>query len=255
MPLAQTLAALGLFFGLALTGLTARADEDPARAIIYKAIKAHFPKGVDTKNKGVRTKAKGTLHVLGQDLEFTQDVAVQLPNKLKEVMEMTVMNMNITVTSVYNGKEAWIRAGEQDVPVTKEILAEFKDAVYGMGLIQGAFLKDKSVKSSVVGEVKVKGKPAVGVTFSRQGNKDINLFFDKGTGLIVKAEMRKLDIMSGQEVTEERFITEYQDAKDGRKVAKKVEVVRDGKPLLEAEVTDIQILEKVDDSEFVKPAK
>ena len=43
-----------------------------------------------------------------------------------------------------------------------------------------------------------------------------------------------------------------QDIAD-RKVAKKVEVLRDGKALIEAEVIDVQILPKLDDSEFAKP--
>jgi len=245
---ARILVALCLLLGFAAPGRA----EDEAAAIIDKAVKAHFPKGLDTKNQGLRTKSKGTLHVAGMDLPFTQEVAVQMPNKLKEVMELTVMDKPITVTSVYDGKEAWIRAGDRDVKITDEILAEFKDAVYGMGLMQGIFLKDKSVTFTRLGEVKVKDRPAVGVTASRKGSKDINLFFDKETGLLAKVEMRRRDLMSGEEVTEERIITEYQDA-GGRKVAKKVEVLRDGKPFLEAEVTEVKVLEKVDDSEFARP--
>jgi hypothetical protein len=246
---ALTLLALSLFLGLAQT---ARAAEDEAAAIVEKAIKAHFPKGLDTKNQGLRTKGKGTLHIMGMDLEFTQEVAVQTPSKFKEVMDLTVMNKTVTVTSVYNGKDAWIRAGDQDVKVTEEILTEFKEAAYSMNMMQGVFLKDKSVKFTLVGEIKVKGKPAIGVTVSRKGNKDINLFFDKETGLIAKVEMRKRDFSTMEEVTEERIITEYQEV-DGRKVAKKVEVLRDGKAFLEAEIMEVKILEKVDDSEFVQP--
>jgi hypothetical protein len=244
-----TLLALSLFLGLAQT---AKAAEDEAATIIEKAIKAHFPKGMDTKNQGLRTKSKGTLHIMGVDLDFTQEVAVQMPNKFKESMELTVMNQKVAVTSVYNGKEAWIRAGDQDVKVTEEILAEFKEAAYSMNIMQGVFLKDKSVKFTLVGEIKVKDKPAIGVTVSRKGNKDINLFFDKETGLIAKVEMRRRDINTNEEVTEERIITEYQEV-EGRKVAKKVEVLRDGKAFMEVEVMEMKILEKVDDSEFIQP--
>jgi outer membrane lipoprotein-sorting protein len=246
--MARTLAALGLFFALAAPGPAA----DDASAIIDKAVKAHFPKGMDTKNKALRTKTKGTLHVAGMDLDFTQDVAVQPPDKFKEIMELTVGDKSITVTTVFNGKEAWIRAGDQDVKVTDEILNEFKEAAYGLGLMEGVFLKDKSVTFALVGEVKVKGKAAVGVTASRKGNKDINLYFDKETGLLAKVEMRRRDLMSGEEVTEERIITEYQEV-DNRKVAKKVEILRDGKAFMEAEATEVKFLEKVDDSEFAQP--
>jgi hypothetical protein len=246
---AFALAALGLVCVLAPTG---RAGGDEAKAIIDKAIKAHFPKGLDTKNKGLRTQSKGTVHVQGLDLAYTSQTAMQLPTKFKEVVELTVMGKQVTVTSVFNGKEAWIKANDMEIKVEKEILDEFKDAAYSMGMVQGLFLKDKTLKFSLIGEVQVKGKPAVGVKITREGKKDISLYFDKGTGLITKVEMRKRDLMSGQEVTEERIITEYQDVAD-RKVARKVEVVRDGKNYLEAEITDVQILDSVDDAEFVRP--
>lgn len=240
--------AVGVILGILATSVQAGED---AAAIVKKAVKAHFPNGLDTKNNAVRTKSKGTLHIQGLKLEFTQEVAVHAP-KFKEVMELDVMGKKQVVTSVYNGKDAWIRANDKDVKVTDQILTAFKDAAYSMSLVQGAFGNDKTVKFTSLGEAMVKGKPAVGVTVSKEGKKDINLYFDKKSGLITKVEVRTRDFMSGQEVTEERFITEYQDA-SGRKVAKKIEVQRDGKEFLTAEVTEVQILEKIDADEFAQP--
>jgi hypothetical protein len=244
----QVLVVLSLLFVLTLVG---RAGDAEATAVINKAIKAHFPKGVDAKKQSVRTKTKGTLHVGGMDLPFTQEVAVQ-KNMFKEVMELEAMGNKVLVTSVYNGKQAWIRAGPQDVKVTDEILNEFKDAAYTMGMMQGMFFKDKNVKFSLIGEAKVKDKDAIGVTIAREGMKDISVYFDKKTGLMAKIEKRGRDIQSGQEVQEERFILEYQDV-NGNKTAKKVEVLRDGKAFLEAEVLEVQSLEKIDESEFTQP--
>jgi hypothetical protein len=243
------LVLLSLF---AAISLTAWAGDNEAEKIVDKAIKAHFPQGLDKKNTGLISKAKGTLHVMGLDLEFTQDVSVQMPAKFKEQMQMSVMNMNVTVTTVFNGKEGWIKANDKDIPVSDDILNEFKEAAYSMSLTQGMFLKEKGLKLTAVGESQVKGKPALGVRVSKDGKKDITLYFDKGTGLLAKVEMRKRDLMSGQEVTEERYIMEYQD-KAGRKVAKKIEVHRDGKELMEAEVVDIQVVERLADTEFAKP--
>jgi outer membrane lipoprotein-sorting protein len=226
--------------------------EGEAEAIIAKTIKAHFPKGLDMKNKALRMKSKGTLHIMGLDLDYAQEVAIHMPNKFRESMEMNVMNQNVAVTSVYNGKDAWIVANGKEVPINDDIRNEFKEAAENMAIMQGLFLKDKSLKFSLVGDMKVKGKDAVGVIVSREGKKDITLYLDKATGLMAKVELRKRDLMTGQEVTEERFITEYQDAQ-GRKVAKKVEVLRDGKPFIEAEVQEVQILPKIDDSEFTQP--
>jgi hypothetical protein len=245
----QILAAACL---LVVPALARGTGGDESTAVIDKAIKAHFPKGLDTKNKGVRTKSKGMLHISGLDLEFTQEVTAQGASKFKEVMQLTVMNKNVMVTTVFNGKEGWIRADDKDIKVTAEILDEFKQVAYSMGLVQGFFLKDKALKFMAVGESQVKGKAALGVRVSRDGKRDVTLYFDKGTGLLAKVDQRKRDIMSGQEVNEERYITEYQDV-GGRKVAKKIEVQRDGAALLEAEVTEVQIVPGFDDAEFVEP--
>ena len=55
-----------------------------------------------------------------------------------------------------------------------------------------------------------------------------------------------------QEVDEERIIGEYQDI-EGQKVPKKIVVNHDGKKFMEAEVTEMKFLDKVDDSQFEKP--
>src|SRR5207253_1605637 len=97
------------------------------------------------------------------------------------------------------------------------------------------FLKDKSVELSPLGEVKVNDRPAVGVRIASKGHRDLNLYFDKETGLMAKIERQALDTQTMQMVTEERIIQEYQVV-DGMKVAKKVLVNRDGKKFTEAEV-------------------
>jgi hypothetical protein len=240
---------VGLLFLAVLSG---RAGNDEAGVVIDKAIKAHFPKGVDTKNQGLRTKSKGALHIMGMDLDFTQEVAVQFPNKFKEAMELDVMGNKFKVTTVFNGKEGWIKANNMDVNVTKEILHELQEAMHNLAVAQGVFLKDKALKHSLLGEVQINGKLAVGVKISKDGKRDLNLYFDKKTGLMAKVERRTRDLMNNQEVTEERFIIEYKDV-GGRKIAKKVEVKRDGKNFIEAEVLDVQFSERIDDSEFAKP--
>jgi hypothetical protein len=248
----RMVAGLGALTVLSALVAPAWAGDKDAAAVIEKAGKAHFPKGLDKKDQAIRTKTKGKLQIMGLgELDFTQEVSAH-SGKFKEVMDLTIANKNINVVSVYNGKKAWIRSDGKDVDVTEDILNEFKDAAYSMNLMQGIFINDKMLKFRLLGEVKVKGKEAIGVTITRDGKKDINMFFDKKTGLISKVEMRKRDFMSGQEITEERYITEYMDV-GGRMVAKKVEVQRDGKDFLSAEVLDIQYFEKLDDTEFAQP--
>src|ERR1043166_761596 len=130
--LGQLFAIVGLSLGFALAG---HAGDDAALKIIDKATKAHFPKGLDKKKTGNRTKTKGTLHVMGLDLEFTQEVSVQAPNKFKEAMDLNVMGMQVNVITVFDGKQGWIQAGGKEVKDTAEILEELKTAALSIRLM------------------------------------------------------------------------------------------------------------------------
>jgi hypothetical protein len=171
---------------------------------------------------------------------------------LKEVTHLEANGQQITVTAVYNGKKAWLNVNGQNQEVNDKILDELKEAAAISRLARLTPLKGKEYKLSPLGEVKIGGKPAVGIKVSSKGHRDVNLFFDKDSGLIVKTERRLHDLMTGQELTESRVITEYQDV-DGRKVAKKVTVERDGKKYLDAEVTEVKFVDDIDDSEFAEP--
>ena len=87
---------------------------------------------------------------------------------------------------------------------------------------------------------------------TRKGRRDIDLYFDKESGLLVKTETRVKDEGSGQEVSEETFVTDYKEVQ-GVKQATRFTINRDGKPFMEGEATDIGLAEKLDASVFAKP--
>jgi hypothetical protein len=241
-------AAVCLALGLA--GMAGAADEP--QAIIAKAIKASG--GTDKLNKyqGARAKSKGTLMIQGLKLPFTEEVVTQLPGKFKEVLDLDVMGNKISLTTVYNGENAWINANGKLQDLDDKVLTELKEAANLLRINHLPNLKDKKYEVTLVGEVKVNDRPAVGIKVATKGFRDANLYFYKDTGLLAKVERRMVDTMSGQEVTEERIVTEYQDV-DGIKTAKKLKVLRDGKDFLDSEVVETKHEEKVDDGEFAKP--
>jgi hypothetical protein len=138
------------------------------------------------------------------------------------------------------------------IPLTDPIKEALKEAGDMFKMARLLPLRDKAYELSALGESKVNGKAAVGLRVAKKGVKDVNLYFDKESGLMAKVERRTLDVSSGQEVTEERIITEYQKI-DNMPVAKKVTVNRDGKKFMEAEVVEVKLLEKIDDAEFTVP--
>jgi hypothetical protein len=240
-----------LSMAILLVGAGWASAQDEAKAILDKAIKAHGGADKLNKAKGQTAKAKGKMEVLG-GLEFTQESAIQYPDKMREVVHLTVNGMNIDVTTVYNGEQGWINSMGQTMPLEGAILEAVKDAMDTMALSRLAFAGSKELRLSLLGESKVNDKPVLGVKVSREGHKDVNMYFDKGTGLLTKFEHRIKDAQSGQEVAEERIILEYQDV-DGMKVAKKVTVNRDDKKYMEADILEVKLSDKVDSSLFEKP--
>lgn len=228
--------------------------QDEARDIIRKSLKAMGVKEDAAMPKGLRLKAKGTLEVMGVSLDITQDVVIRFPNQFKESLELNVNGMTIPVVTIFDGKKGSIEANGKRVKVDEKILGELKEAGNLMSLGQLTPLLDKKWDLSLVGEVKVEDKPALGVRVSGKGKgfKDINLFFDKKSGLLVKMERTALNVETGNDVQEERIIKGYQE-KDGRKVPSKVVVFRDGKQLIEAEVTEYSFMDQIDAGEFAIP--
>jgi hypothetical protein len=235
---------------LLLTGGSRAQDE--TKAIIEKAIKAHGGAEKLSKEKASQAKSKGTLDVAGMTINFTEETSTQT-GRLKSVLHLEVGGQNVKVTTVYNGQKGWISDPlGNTTELEGKLLDEMKEAVYQTRLARFVSLKDKEYELSPLGEVKVNGKPAVGVKVASKGHRDVNLFFDKESGLLTKIERQALDQMTGQDVTEERIITEYQEV-DGVKVAKKALVNRNGKKFVEAEIVEVKFLDKLDDSEFAKP--
>ncbi len=92
-----------------------------------------------------------------------------------------------------------------------------------------------------------------GSRFALSGRQKRAFVWNTSTGeLVGEIWVRVTDAMTGNEVTEERIILEYQKSKDGIPLAKKNVMRRDGKPHMEAEVTGATLLEKIDDGEFKK---
>ncbi len=228
----------------------ARADE--ARDLVAKAIKAHGGEEALAKYKAGQTKGKGKLDVAGMTIDIAQEASYMLPDKSKEIVDFEINGTKVRVVSIINGDKYSIVANDMDVPISDNIKAALEEGVYAMKASRmTTLLKDKAFELSSLGEVKVNDKPALGVRVASKGQKDISLYFDKATGLLAKMERRATDPMSGNEITEERVILEYQK-KEGMAVPKKVVVNHDGKKYLELEIEEIKLLEKLDESEFAK---
>jgi len=226
---------------------------DDAKDIITKAIKAHGGEEFLTKNKASQSKNKGKIDIPGVgEVEFTQETAVMLPGKLRESMELTVAGQKVSLLTLVNDDKVLIEVNGMAIDLPDGVKTAMKDIGNVMKMGKLVPLLGKEYELSVIGDDKVEGKEVVGIRVSRKDHKDVSLYFDKKTNLLAKIEHRTVDATSGNEITEERIVLDYEKNKDGIQMPKKVLVKRDGKKLLEAEVLEIKFLEKLDDSEFKK---
>jgi hypothetical protein len=142
----------------------------------------------------------------------------------------------------------------QTEEMDKDMLAEAKEESYTEWVTTLLPLRDKAFQLTSLGESKVGDRPAVGLKVSHKGHRDINLFFDKDKGLLLKAETIVKDPMMGgdKELAQETFYMDYK-AIGGVQHAMKVKINREGKLFVDGETVEIKILEKLDDSVFGKP--
>jgi outer membrane lipoprotein-sorting protein len=247
----RTTLSATLALGLLLTALgPAWTAEDPPDKIIAKGIKALGNEAKLSKARATTWKVKGTFHGLGNPVPYTGTMAVQLPDKFK--MEMDFNNGEFKFARICAGDKGWVKLGDAINEMSKEQLDEQKESMHVSRVTRLVALKDKAYKLAPLGEVKVDKRPAVGIKVSHKGFRDVNLYFDKETGLLAKTETRIKDDM-GQEANQETYYSDYKDV-DGVKEPTKVIIKRDGNLFVEAENTDWKAVDKLDDSAFAKPS-
>lgn len=243
---------------LALAALGRADDAADAKAVVEKAVKARGGADNLAKYKADVLKIKGAVHVSGLDIDFTGEISFQQPDKSRAVIEGTVMGTNFKSTRVVNGDKGWIDdllgAARQQRDMSKEELAEERESQNANSIARLAVLTDKAYTLSTVGESKVGDKAAVAILVKRKGYRDVSLFFDKKTHLLLKSETRVKDPQGGgdTEFTQEAFYDDYKKVGD-LQVAHKLTIKRDGKAFLESETTEFKPEEKLDDGLFAKP--
>lgn len=247
----RTILALATVLSLAITGASRADDQADLHKIIDKAIKAH---GLDKapKDKATTFKIKGTVHVMGMDLDLTGEIQTQEPDKVRSVQDITIGGNEIKVISVLNGDKGWANVMGNTVELEKDAIASAKEDFYAGKVTDLTVLKEKGYKLAALAGKKVGDRDTVGVSVAHEGHKDIFLYFDKENSLLLMSERQAKDAMSGQEFKQETQYGGYKEV-DGVKRPFKVTIKRDGEKFLDGEVTEYKTVDKLPDSTFEKP--
>jgi hypothetical protein len=251
---------LGLAASLLIASVSrAHAAEDAeARAIIDKAIKAHG--GADKLSQFKAVSAKWTGKRKIENVAYWDAVHVvtcEMPDKIR--IDTEVANPKggtVTFSRVVNGKRGWLTYPRGTRDLKDSEVSQIADEVYTHWLASMVPLQGKGFELSPAGDVTVDGKEAVGVRVSYQGRPDVNLFFDKKTGLVIKSERRSRDPLTDEEYTAESL---YRDHKAFQGVMWPTSRLdrRDGMDLEEDsgrfELSEYQAHDKLEESSLVRP--
>ncbi len=229
----RTALALVVVAGLASAGQA----QEPPRALIERAISAHGGYDKLARVRADRVRFRGLLHVGGSSVPFTNEVTMQLPAHYRSVVVMTEKGRSRTIVHTLEGDQASITLDGQPQQVSGSHLAQLRqtlDLESALRLVP--LLTDPSYTLSFLGAFAWQGKELLGVRVQGKGQRDLKLYFDRQTGLLVKAE-HLLDGPGGKDVRQEAFYSAYREAggylRPGRLAA-----YRDGNKVMEAELID-----------------
>ncbi|HMF12563.1 MAG TPA: hypothetical protein VKE94_09665 [Gemmataceae bacterium] len=226
--------------------------EDDARAVIAKAVTAQGGEAKLSRIRAARSTLRGTLYDGNREVPFTSEITLQLPGQIKIALSLKTAPKAKTIVEVVDGDKGWIRIDGQVNETDPASLARTRQQLYLSRVSRLApLLEDKDFELTTLKETKVEQRPAAGVRVASKGQKDIDLYFDKESDLLVKIEYVTKN-NQGREVTQEDYFSNYA-AFSGVKLPKKSLSFQEGKKLVEVEITDARFPESIPAREFGKP--
>ena len=242
---------------LLLVGAVGADDGAAARAVIDEAIRAHGGEAALAKWPVVMVKSEGIFHGYENTpvYFFTNETTTHGAEQFRAVLDGKLNEQKFRVVNVLDGKRGWIKpagASEQDVRAcTPAQLRELQEGAYATWVTTLLPLKEKGFTLELTGEEKVHDWPAVGVRVSSRGHRDVTLFFDKESRLLVKTETRAT-AGTGVEGKVETILRLHKEFHGVQRPTMWM-VNHNGRGLFSHWVTDYRVAEKTDAGAFTKP--
>jgi hypothetical protein len=243
---------LALLFLVGVTTATPQAKSGAAleiRKIIERGIEAQGGEHqLEKLSKPWRGKIKGKVGMLEITGEMLQNSPTQ--SKISTVIHAGPLSTEVVVIS--NGDKTWRRIAGFTNEITGKELEDMNDGKYRHH-VQNLLplLREPGIDMSLLPETSVSGQPAAGIRVRSKGHRNIDLYFDRSTGLVAKTESRILQADKHEIVLEKR-LSNYRDF-DGLKLATKFTKYENHKQTSVEEFVDIKFVDRIDEREFEKP--
>ncbi len=160
-----------------------------------------------------------------------------------------------TQIEVVNGDGGWTRDNGETHPMDEKSLAATREVIFDGWVTNVGPLKSKDYKLSVLDEIDVNGRKAVGLLVEHEKFQPVKLYFDKQTSLLAKLVNKYTDVEADKTTVynQECIYSDYRDA-GGVKTAFRLDVTWDGKKVSTFEIQKQTFFVKPQNDElFEKP--
>ena len=243
---------------IALTAPAAlAADGVTARTLLDQAIRAHGGEAELEKYPAVTVKTEGIFqgHERTPVFFHTCEATTHGADQYRVSLSGKLQKQAFQIINVLDGDRGWIKQGDKTIADTSLCtpvqLADFREQGYLNWITTLVPLKSSDFTLTLAGEQTRHAATLVGIRVSREGHRDVTLFFDKVTHLLVKIDERGT-AGTGVDGHVETIRGKYQRVK-GLHLPSSWEVFYNGKCLWSHHVTEYGLAEKPAPGTFDEP--
>jgi hypothetical protein len=236
---------------MALLLIAVPAQDAAALEIINKAIAAHGGLEALSKTRADKVKLKGTIQMQGKPLPFIAETSVMLPDRLRNQVRINPGAQEVVLTQLLHGEKMGMFINNMPQKLTENLANELRETLIMNQVMRLVpLIKDPELKPTFAGAGVVNGRSSRIVRVAPLGRREIKLWFDQETGLLVKTEH---PVGTGDKpVWQEEYYGNFREMGVFRRPAK-MTTVRAGQKIMEAELVEVRYLDSIPENEFLAP--
>lgn len=230
--------------------------QDDALAFVKKIIDARG--GADNLNKlrVCKETTKGKIFADGDDIPFTGEALTHYPSLFRLSIKVKIKGVEYAQTRGLSGTGGWLvdlKGEKRDL--TGKDLDELREDLFHDDLMRLVpLLRNDALKLTLLDEVKVEGKLARGLKISAAGKRDLHLWFDKESNLLVKMARQGYDADAKKLVAQEQYYGDYQTVQGVRYPMRWLSY-QEGQKSMEGEITEVSFPASLPADLFAPPQK
>lgn len=239
-------------FGLIATwclSMAVQAGSESPRAVLDRAIEAVGGEQQLRKLAKSQYKSGVCSYINGQPQpEMQWRWLIRLPDCLRQ----EIIDHRQAASYVLRGSEGWVQTDGEYGTMRERAVQALRDDLHGLKIQYLLEAREPYYHLQMLPPKRVEGTWSVGILVRGDGVPDVSLYFDKGSGLLVKSEMHVRDMLLGHTLFQEIYFKGYENLQ-GLKYPMHLVIYQDYSKFREIKVKEVKFLETIRDSEFIRP--